>query len=216
MFDLPLLRQQDILEDYRKRQYQTTASRRQLLVWRRRRRRSGAHLAIAVASSWSKEVGSSHDFPHQWFAIDSLNHRRSNIILFGKMKLIALQNSILNHIQTRSNLRDDWEHEKSIRLHKNNRPKVLSSYQITFGFLLTSYFSSIFSTSNLFNLFFQLLNANYHNIFPADNCQSPVLKKESRIGGRWWKVDLLETFQIIQVNVSFLANIKLLPSWVTK
>lgn len=97
MFDLPLLRQQDILEDYRKRQYQTTASRRQLLVWRRR---GGAHLTMAVASSWSKEVGSSHDFPHQWFAIDSLNHRRSNIILFGKMKLIALQNSILSQTQT--------------------------------------------------------------------------------------------------------------------
>ena len=37
----------------------------------------------------------SHDFPHQWFAIDSLNHRRSNIILFGKTtELIALQNSL--------------------------------------------------------------------------------------------------------------------------
>ena len=41
-----------------------------------------------------------------------------------------------------------------------NVTKVLSSYKITFGFLLTSYFSSIFSTSNFFNLFFQFLNGN--------------------------------------------------------
>ena len=76
----------------------------------------------------------SHDFPHQWFAIDSLNHRRSNIILFGKTtELIALQNSLSRvsiYYSVRTQTSDQRAREKkcNISCSEQTRPKYLENY----------------------------------------------------------------------------------------
>ena len=78
----------------------------------------------------------SHDFPHQWFAIDSLNHRRSNIILFGKTtELIALQNSLSRvsiYYSVRTQTSDQRAREKNVAFScsEQTRPKYLENYNI--------------------------------------------------------------------------------------
>ena len=68
----------------------------------------------------------SHDFPHQWFAIDSLNHRRSNIILFGKTtELIALQNS-LSQVSIYYSVRTQKGKNVTFSCSTQTRPKYLS------------------------------------------------------------------------------------------
>ena len=82
----------------------------------------------------------SHDFPHQWFAIDSLNHRRSNIILFGKTtELIALQNSLSRvsiYYSVRTQTSDQRAREKNVTFScsEQTRPKYLENYNIIVAF----------------------------------------------------------------------------------
>ena len=82
----------------------------------------------------------SHDFPHQWFAIDSLNHRRSNIILFGKTtELIALQNSLSRvsiYYSVRIQTSDQRAKGKNVTFScsEQTRPKYLENYNIIVAF----------------------------------------------------------------------------------